>query len=242
MSGVEGLQQVGGFAAAHLADDDVIGSVPQGVAHEVADTDRPLLHPARLESDAVRRINPQLERVLDGDDPLVVGEQLDEGVQERGLTAPGAAAHEDIPAGVQHPLGLLTHVLGERALRHELRGRVGAFPKPPHGNGDGGAGGRNADRHARAVVQARIKDRNDSAPKSAVELAMERLRKKDAEAGVSTQPITDEQRAAIAEVRSLSDSKIAEQDILQQSAMNRLLGADPVTAWFPSRGSPLMSS
>ena len=56
---------------------------------------------------------------------------------------------------------------------------------------------------------------------------MERLRKKDAEAGVSTQPITDEQRAAIAEVRSLSDSKIAEQDILQQSAMNRLLGADP---------------
>ena len=56
---------------------------------------------------------------------------------------------------------------------------------------------------------------------------MERLHKKDAEAGVSTQPITDEQRAAIAEVRSLSDSKIAEQDILQQSAMNRLLGADP---------------
>ena len=56
---------------------------------------------------------------------------------------------------------------------------------------------------------------------------MERLRKKDAEAGVSTRPITDEQRAAIAEVRSLSDSKIAEQDILRQSAMNRLLGADP---------------
>ena len=56
---------------------------------------------------------------------------------------------------------------------------------------------------------------------------MERLRKKDAEAGVSTRPITDEQRAAIAEVRSLSDSKIAEQNILQQSAMNRLLGADP---------------
>ena len=44
---------------------------------------------------------------------------------------------------------------------------------------------------------------------------MERLRKKDAEAGVSTRPITDEQRAAIAEVRNLSDSKIAEQDILQ---------------------------
>ena len=35
---VEGLQEVGRFAAAHFADDDVIGPVPQGVAHEVADT------------------------------------------------------------------------------------------------------------------------------------------------------------------------------------------------------------
>ena len=65
------------------------------------------------------------------------------------------------------------------------------------------------------------------APKSSVELAMERLRKKDAEEGVSTRPVTDEQKAAIGEARSLYDSKIAEQDILQQSAMNRLLGADP---------------
>ena len=39
MSGVEGLQQVGRFAAARLPGDDVIGPVPQGVAHEVADTD-----------------------------------------------------------------------------------------------------------------------------------------------------------------------------------------------------------
>lgn len=67
---------------------------------------------------------------------------------------------------------------------------------------------------------------NDGAPKSSLELAMERLRKKDAEEGVSVRPITDEQKAAIAEVRSLYDSKIAEQEILQQSAMNGLLGAD----------------
>ena len=56
---------------------------------------------------------------------------------------------------------------------------------------------------------------------------MERLRKKDAEEGVTTRPMTDQQKAAIAEVRSLYGSKIAEQDILQQSAMNGLLGADP---------------
>ena len=56
---------------------------------------------------------------------------------------------------------------------------------------------------------------------------MERLRKKDAEEGVTTQPMTDQQKGAIAEVRSLYDSKIAEQHILQQSAMKHLLGADP---------------
>jgi hypothetical protein len=68
---------------------------------------------------------------------------------------------------------------------------------------------------------------NDGAPKSSVELAMERLRKKDEEEGVSARPVTDEQKAAIAEVRSLYESKIAEQEILQRSAMNGLLGADP---------------
>ena len=56
---------------------------------------------------------------------------------------------------------------------------------------------------------------------------MERLRKKDAEEGVTTRPMTDLQKGAIAEVRSLYDSKIAEQDILQQSAMKQLLSADP---------------
>jgi hypothetical protein len=64
-------------------------------------------------------------------------------------------------------------------------------------------------------------------PKSSFELAMERLRKKDADEGVTTQPLTDQQKTAIAEVRSLYDAKIAEQDILQQSAMKNLMGADP---------------
>ena len=56
---------------------------------------------------------------------------------------------------------------------------------------------------------------------------MERLRKKDAEAGITTQPLTDEQKSAIAEVRSLYNSKIAEQEILQQAAMRQLAAADP---------------
>ena len=159
VSGVEGLQEVGRFTAAHLADDDVIGSVAQGVADEIADRNGSLLQPARLKPDAVRRINPQLEGVLDGDDPFVVGQQIDEGVEQRGLAAAGPTAHKDVPAGVQHPLGLLADVLGEGALFDELRGRKRSLPKPPHGDGNGRAGRRNTDRHARAVVQARIEDR-----------------------------------------------------------------------------------
>jgi hypothetical protein len=68
---------------------------------------------------------------------------------------------------------------------------------------------------------------DDGAPKSAVELAMERLRKQDADGGVTAERLTGEQKAAIAEVRSLYNSKIAEQEILQQSAMRHLLSADP---------------
>src|SRR2546421_1382250 len=68
---------------------------------------------------------------------------------------------------------------------------------------------------------------DEGAPKSAIELAMERLRKKDAEAGVTTRALTDEAKAAIAEIKSLYDSKIAEQEILQASAMKHLQAVDP---------------
>ena len=64
-----------------------------------------------------------------------------------------------------------------------------------------------------------------TAPKSAYELAMEKLRKKDAEAGVEEQVLTDDQRQAIAEARSLHDARVAERRIMYQST---ILGAvDP---------------
>ncbi len=40
-------------------------------------------------------------------------------------------------------------------------------------------------------------------PKSAYELAMERLRQKDREAGVEERPLTEKQKAAIAEARQV---------------------------------------
>lgn len=57
------------------------------------------------------------------------------------------------------------------------------------------------------------------APKSAFELAMERLRRKDAEAGVQEKLLTDAQRAAIAEARSICQARIAERKIMHQAAV-----------------------
>ena len=56
----------------------------------------------------------------------------------------------------------------------------------------------------------------NDAPKSAYELAMERLRKKDAEEGIERKPLTDSQKAAIAEVRNFYEAKLAELEVLHQ--------------------------
>lgn len=55
------------------------------------------------------------------------------------------------------------------------------------------------------------------APKSALELAMARLKQKDAEAGIEQKPLTDEQRTAIAEARSVYEARVAERRIMHQS-------------------------
>ena len=57
------------------------------------------------------------------------------------------------------------------------------------------------------------------APKSALELVMERLRKKDAEAGITETPLTDAQLAAIAEARGVYDARVAERRIMHRSAV-----------------------
>jgi len=57
------------------------------------------------------------------------------------------------------------------------------------------------------------------APKRAIDIVMERLRKKDAEAGIEQTALTDAQRAAIAEVRSVYEAQVAERRILHQSTI-----------------------
>ncbi|HXH07800.1 MAG TPA: hypothetical protein VNI83_14545 [Vicinamibacterales bacterium] len=59
--------------------------------------------------------------------------------------------------------------------------------------------------------------------KSAYEIAMERLRRKDAEEGVERRPLTEAQKAAIAEVRNVYEAKLAEQEVMHRSALARTL-------------------
>jgi hypothetical protein len=65
----------------------------------------------------------------------------------------------------------------------------------------------------------------EGAPKTAYEIAMERLRKKDAEAGIERAPVTEGQKTAIAEVRNFYEAKLAEIEVLRQSKRRGI--ADP---------------
>lgn len=65
----------------------------------------------------------------------------------------------------------------------------------------------------------------DTPIKSAYELAMERLRTRDAEQGVEQKPLTDEQKAAIEEIRRVYRARLAECEILHQGKLRST--ADP---------------
>ncbi len=57
------------------------------------------------------------------------------------------------------------------------------------------------------------------APKSAWELALERLKAADREAGVEETPLTGAQKEEIAEARRVAASRLAEREILFRDAM-----------------------
>jgi hypothetical protein len=61
----------------------------------------------------------------------------------------------------------------------------------------------------------------DQPPKSAFEIAMERLRQKEEQEGIARQPVTEEQKAAIAEIRSTYEAKLAQEEVMHQSALAR---------------------
>src|SRR5262249_39653418 len=64
---------------------------------------------------------------------------------------------------------------------------------------------------------------SDTGPKSAYELAMERLRKSDEESGVERRPLTDAQKKAIAEIRNFYEAKLAELEVLHQGRLRSMV-------------------
>ena len=66
----------------------------------------------------------------------------------------------------------------------------------------------------------------DDAPKSAVELAMARFRKQDADAGVSETPMTADQKAEIADVRQTYAAKLAQEEILFKTKLHASVDYD----------------
>ena len=69
----------------------------------------------------------------------------------------------------------------------------------------------------------------DNAPKSAYEIILERLKKKDREDGVEERPLTVEQKDRIAELRRVYDARLAEREILHHSSLRKALH-DPEAA------------
>lgn len=63
-------------------------------------------------------------------------------------------------------------------------------------------------------------------PKSAFEIAMDRLRQNDAAAGIVAVALTDDQRAAIAEVRNVAQAKLAHAEVMHQSDRRRAADAE----------------
>jgi hypothetical protein len=64
---------------------------------------------------------------------------------------------------------------------------------------------------------------DDKGPKSSYELAMERFKKRDDEAGIARTPPTEAQKAAIAQIKSFYQAKLAELEILHQGRTHSMM-------------------
>ena len=79
------------------------------------------------------------------------------------------------------------------------------------------------------MIEREVTTVTNDAPKTAYELAMERLRQKDQEGGRVERPLTDEQKAAIADARRVYDAKVAEREILHRDAVRKAKSHEEIT-------------
>lgn len=70
---------------------------------------------------------------------------------------------------------------------------------------------------------------DDDAPKSAIELAMARLRQKDVDAGTAEAPLSDAQKAAIAEARQIFAARRAQAEIMHKTSLEGAFDVETLT-------------
>ena len=128
LAGHHRLDHVERLARTTLADDDPVGSHVEGVPQEVADRDLAGalgVGRAGLEGHDVLLAELELGRVLDRDDPLVLGDERREDVEERRLAGARAARDEDVEAGHDAEPEEVEHLGGRRPEADEVVDRVG---------------------------------------------------------------------------------------------------------------------
>src|SRR5665811_2137419 len=99
MASVHGLEHVERLAAAHLAYHDAIRTHPKRVANQVADRDLALAFDVGwscFETNEVPLVQLQLDRVLDGHDSLVLGDETRHDIEQGGLACASSAADQDV--------------------------------------------------------------------------------------------------------------------------------------------------
>ncbi len=123
VAGVHRLQHVEGFGPAAFADDDPIGPHAEGIFHEVAD--RVFAGPfdvggLRFQPHDVLFGELQLGRVFDRDDPLLIGNEIAEAIEQRRFAGARAAGDQDVfPSEHRGP-----QELGDRARHRPLGNEV----------------------------------------------------------------------------------------------------------------------
>jgi hypothetical protein len=159
------------FLGADLANDDAVGPHTEGVDHQLADVNGALaldVGRAGFHARHVGLLQPQLGRILDGHDALVLGNVAGERIEQRRLSGAGSAADQDVEARLHAALQQFQHSFGERqpgdqvlALHPMAAETADAKQRSIDGYGrDGGV-------DARAIRQAGVHQRRtliDAAP------------------------------------------------------------------------------
>ncbi len=152
VAGGHRLEHVQRLARPTLTDDDPVGTHVHGVAQQVADGDlaAPLeVGRTRLEREHVRLPELQLGRILDGDDPLVVGDERRQHVEAGRLARTRPARDEHVEPRLD---------AGAQEVEHLGRRR----PEPDHVVDGDRLGRELADRDHGTDERQRLDDRVDA--------------------------------------------------------------------------------